>query len=254
MRAHTLMVLLFLLLSPGLAEDTVAEDLNVQQLSQMVELLTAEECKNFLDLLSHREESILQRIERLSPKAGQLPLPNGSLRRRRTAGQKTLCQDSLLEWLLAHGKQIYYDRLSRTLMQIGRTDIAKEVAKNINQDKILSLQRYVEGYHQSMAAAESSLVQPVETRSQKAETQGTERQVRDPRDLELVVVHERRPPYSRHLLTGTLPLVYGILLGFLGTILTGVPIVLFVLHISRSDMEKLLKKPCKRQIRPFLQS
>ncbi|KPP73863.1 hypothetical protein Z043_107027 [Scleropages formosus] len=247
----------------------------------MVELLTAEECKNFLDLLSHREESILQRIERLSPKAGQLPLPNGSLRRRRTAGttaalfrhcgtrntygQKTLCQDSLLEWLLAHGKQIYYDRLSRTLMQIGRTDIAKvqrfvpcvvrlEVAKNINQDKILSLQRYVEGYHQSMAAAESSLVQPVETRSQKAETQGTERQVRDPRDLELVVVHERRPPYSRHLLTGTLPLVYGILLGFLGTILTGVPIVLFVLHISRSDMEKLLKKPCKRQIRPFLQS
>lgn len=38
--------------------------------------------------------------------------------------QKDPCHSALKDWLQIHGKQIYYDRLSRALQQIGRTDIA----------------------------------------------------------------------------------------------------------------------------------
>ncbi|KAL4623788.1 hypothetical protein GN956_G18729 [Arapaima gigas] len=243
-----------------LLELPVTEDFSVHQLSQMVELLTVQECEDFLALLSHPEESILERLQRLSLKTNQLQVSDYSSRRRRrrrrrhrrrrrqATVEKATCQDSLLDWLLAHGQQIYYDRLSRTLMQIGRSDIAKEVAKDINQDKILSIQRYVDGYHQSIEAMESSLVQTAGTQSQEAEEQDLVRQARDQKDLELVVLHERLPPYTQHVLSRALPLVYGILLGFVGTILAGVPVVLFVLHISRSDRDKLLRKPYAHRV------
>ncbi len=34
------------------------------------------------------------------------------------------CRTALTDWLLRHGEQTYYDRLSRALQHIGRTDIA----------------------------------------------------------------------------------------------------------------------------------
>lgn len=38
--------------------------------------------------------------------------------------QQAPCRSALKDWLQIHGKEIYYDRLSRALQQIGRTDIA----------------------------------------------------------------------------------------------------------------------------------
>ncbi len=38
--------------------------------------------------------------------------------------QQAPCRSALKDWLQIHGKQIYYDRLSRALQKIGRTDIA----------------------------------------------------------------------------------------------------------------------------------
>lgn len=34
------------------------------------------------------------------------------------------CRTALTDWLLRYGEQTYYDRLSRALQHIGRTDIA----------------------------------------------------------------------------------------------------------------------------------
>ena len=34
------------------------------------------------------------------------------------------CRTALTDWLLRNGEQIYYDRLSRGLQRIGRSDIA----------------------------------------------------------------------------------------------------------------------------------
>ncbi len=38
--------------------------------------------------------------------------------------QQAPCRSALKDWLQIHGKEIYYDRLSRALQKIGRTDIA----------------------------------------------------------------------------------------------------------------------------------
>lgn len=38
--------------------------------------------------------------------------------------KKSHCHSVLIDWLQTNGEQMYYDRLSRTLQQIGRTDIA----------------------------------------------------------------------------------------------------------------------------------
>ncbi|XP_071381132.1 transmembrane and death domain protein 1 [Centroberyx affinis] len=149
--------LLYLLLSSSLGDDTVAEDIDVHQLERLVELLTRKECEDLLFALSHPEENIFQHLERLSPEKNQLDLQP---RVRRYASSDAQCRAALTDWLLKYGEQTYYDRLSRALQHIGRTDIAVEVGKNINQDKALSLKRYVEDYHKHVSSLKLLSVQP----------------------------------------------------------------------------------------------
>ncbi|KAM9351037.1 transmembrane and death domain protein 1 [Symphorus nematophorus] len=139
---------MFLLLTSTLEEDTVAEDIGVHQLERLVELLTSKECEDLLFALSHPEENIFQHLERLSPEKNPLDLkPRAKRDTSTTVGYEAQCRTALTDWLLRYGEQTYYDRLSRALQHIGRTDIAIEVGKNINQDKVLSLKRFVEDYH-----------------------------------------------------------------------------------------------------------
>uniref|UniRef100_A0A3Q3JR52 Death domain-containing protein n=1 Tax=Monopterus albus TaxID=43700 RepID=A0A3Q3JR52_MONAL len=157
-------------------------DVRSHQLKRLVELLTSKECEDLLLALSHPEENIFQHLERLSAENNQ----------------------ALTDWLLRHGEQTYYDRLSRALQHIGRTDIAI-VGQNINQDKILSLKRYVEDYHRRDLTWN---------------------------DLDLIVKRAPVPPYQKGPLHVALPLLYGILLGFGGTLLAGVFTLLVIIHIS----------------------
>ncbi|KAG1960977.1 transmembrane and death domain protein 1-like [Pimephales promelas] len=153
MRESVLIFFLLLFFSPSLAYDTVAEDIGPHQLERLVELLTDRECEEFISAMTQPEDNIFQHLERLSAERNQLLQ---SRRRRHTGDQKPPCRSALKDWLQIHGKQIYYDRLSRALQQIGRTDIAIEVGKNINQDKTLAIQRYVEGYHELVSQMEKN--------------------------------------------------------------------------------------------------
>lgn len=40
------------------------------------------------------------------------------------SGSEAQCRAALTDWLVKYGEQTYYDRLSRALQHIGRTDIA----------------------------------------------------------------------------------------------------------------------------------
>ncbi|XP_041801821.1 transmembrane and death domain protein 1-like isoform X2 [Chelmon rostratus] len=154
-------LLAFLLLGSTLGEDTVAEDISVHQLQRFVELLTQKECEDLLLALSHPEENIFQHLESLSPEKNQLDLkPRGKRDTSSAADSEAQCRTALTDWLLKYGEQTYYDRLSRALQHIGRTDIAIEVGKNINQDKLLRLERYVEDYHKYVSSLN---VPPVQT-------------------------------------------------------------------------------------------
>ncbi|KAJ3586564.1 hypothetical protein NHX12_012961 [Muraenolepis orangiensis] len=141
------LVLLAVLFTPCSGEDTVAEDIGVHQLERLVELLTSKECEDLLRALSRPEESVFSHLKRLLPENNDLDL-QPRVRRDVAAtadDREAECRAALTDWLLRNGGQIYYDRLSRALQHIGRSDIA--VGKNINQDQALSLKRYVEDYH-----------------------------------------------------------------------------------------------------------
>ncbi|KAM7405181.1 hypothetical protein PAMP_012462 [Pampus punctatissimus] len=230
--------LLFLLVSSTLGEDTVAEDIGVHQLERLVELLTSKECEDLVFALSHPEENIFQHLERLSPEKNQLDLkPRAKRDTSSAADSEAQCWTALTDWLLMYGEETYYDRLSRALQHIGRTDIAIEVGKNINQDKALSLKRYVEDYHKYVSSLNFPPVQPDTKNHQHAEQRVRKRKVSDLtwRDLDLIVERAPVPPYQKGPLDVALPLLYGILVGFGGSLLVGVSILFIILHISRRN-------------------
>ncbi|XP_068589747.1 transmembrane and death domain protein 1 [Cebidichthys violaceus] len=226
----------FLLLSSTLGEDTVADDIGVHQLERLAELLTSKECEDLVFALSHPEENIFQHIERLSPENNQLDVkPRVKRDASPAADSEAQCRTALTDWMLKYGKQTYYDRLSRALQHIGRTDIAIEVGKNINQDKVLGIKLYVEDYHKFVNSLNSPPEQSDSKDREHKARRVRKRRVRDLtwRDLDLIV--ERAPVglYQKGPLDVALPLLYGILLGFGGTLLAGVSILFVVIHISR---------------------
>ncbi|XP_072223823.1 transmembrane and death domain protein 1 [Leuresthes tenuis] len=228
--------------SSTLREDTVAEDIDAHQLERLEELLTSKECEDLLSVLSHPEENIFQHLDRLSPEKNQLNL---NLRTKRdtssAADGETQCRTALTDWLLKYGKKTYYDRLSRALQHIGRTDIAIEVGKNINQDKALNLKRYVEGYHKFVNSLHIPSVR-ADTKTHQHEQQRVRtKKVRDLKwhDLDLILERAPVPPYQRGPLNVVLPLFYGILLGFGGTLLAWVSLFLIIHYFSQRRPTKL---------------
>ncbi|XP_071777507.2 si:ch211-226m16.3 protein [Centroberyx gerrardi] len=192
--------LFYLLLSSSLGDDTVAEDIDVHQLERLVELLTCKECEDLLFALSHPEENIFQHLERLSLEKNQLDLqPRVRREASSDADREAQCRAALTDWLLKYGEQTYYDRLSRALQHIGRTDIAVEVGKNINQDKALSLKRYVEDYHTHVSSLKLLSVQPDTEIYNHTDQQVQRRKVRDLTccDLDLIVVRAPIPSYQK---------------------------------------------------------
>ncbi|XP_044068637.1 transmembrane and death domain protein 1-like isoform X2 [Siniperca chuatsi] len=200
----------FLLLSSTLGEDTVAEDIGVHQLERLVELLTSKECDDLLVALSHPEENIFQHLELLSPEKNQLDLKPRAKRDTSSAvDSEAQCRTALTDWLLKYGEQTYYDRLSRALQHIGRTDIAIEVGKNINQDKALSLKRNVEDYHKYVNSLNFPPVQSDTKDHQHEDQRVIKRRVRDLtwRDLDLIVEQAPVPLYQKGPLDVALPLL-----------------------------------------------
>ncbi|XP_061645653.1 uncharacterized protein LOC133485626 isoform X2 [Phyllopteryx taeniolatus] len=198
---------LLVLFAQGLAleedEDTVGEEIGVHQLERLVELLTPSECEDLLVALSQAEENILERIVKRD---------TSSLKE-----SEAKCRKDLRDWLQKYGREIYFDRLTWALHHIDRTDIAVELGKNINQDTILNLKRYAEGYHELFKSMNSQEAEP--------ETGGKKRQ-------------KRVPAYSKGPLDVALPVLYGILLGFGGTLLATVATLFAILRISRRSQQR----------------
>ncbi|XP_015241189.1 PREDICTED: uncharacterized protein LOC107091650 isoform X1 [Cyprinodon variegatus] len=207
-------MLLPFLLTLGL---TVTEDIGVYQLERLVELLTSKECEDLLIALSRPEEDIFQHIDHLSPENNQLDL---KLRAKRdtsaasTEDEKGQCRTALTDWMLEFGEKTYYDKLSRALQHVGRTDIALEVGKNINQDKALSLKRYVEDYEKHAKSLNSRFTNADANQEQRAHQRFRKIKIGDLtwRDLDLIVRRAPVPPYPRGPLDVVLPIFYGLLL------------------------------------------
>ncbi|XP_077368881.1 transmembrane and death domain protein 1 isoform X2 [Festucalex cinctus] len=147
--------------------DTVAEDVGAHQLERLVELLSPTECEDLLDTLSQTEEELITRLENQDSDKKSIVKRHASLEE--TEGK---CRKDLTDWFQKNGAKIYYDRLTRSLRRINRADIAIELGKNVNQDKLLNLKRYAEGYHDYIKSLNIEEAEP--------ETDQTKRQKRGP--------------------------------------------------------------------------
>ncbi|KAG7323226.1 hypothetical protein KOW79_012928 [Hemibagrus wyckioides] len=209
-------------------------DLGSHQLQRLVDLLTVHECEELLMTLSNPVENTFSQLSCLSEETNQFrQMP----RTPRDTDKESHCHPVLIGWLQTHSEQMYYNRLSRTLQQIGRTDIAIELGKNINQDKNLAMQHYVEEYHEQVNQMASHLIHSQAEETTYKETRHSAKQERSLswKDLDLVVEWQSTPPYPHHMLDGAWPLLIGLIFGVGGALLLGIPLLLFILGLSLCD-------------------
>ncbi|XP_005987725.1 transmembrane and death domain protein 1-like isoform X1 [Latimeria chalumnae] len=217
----------------------MADVIGKHMMSRIVDLLSPPECDKFHRKLILPEMDIFKHLEQLSEENNNL-----KKRQRREIKSTEECRSTLLKLLKTEGNTLYWDRISRAFRQIGRPDLASELGKNLNQDKNLELIKNVEGYHASLKKLQSSfLVQDEE------KYEGSLRKQRDLQDinwdeLELIIERETLPPYSRKISDGLKPLLYGILLGFLGSTVAGSIIVYFTIWITEKDFGEIMQRTC----------
>ncbi|XP_068068837.1 transmembrane and death domain protein 1 [Anomalospiza imberbis] len=186
---------LLLLALGGRADDTVAATVGRHSMGRIAELLASSECQQLQAELNGPAEELEE------PGA----LPEGEKLARRGARG---CSEALRRWLATAGEATTWDRLVLALRHIGRSDIARELGKNLNQDRSLELRRNVEGYRRSVQHLSSAQLRSAGPRGWRAPLPG---------DL----LFERRPPprYSRGLLGWVRPVLLGVLGAFLSSAL-----------------------------------
>ncbi|XP_009992391.1 PREDICTED: putative fidgetin-like protein 2 [Chaetura pelagica] len=201
----------------GRSDNTVAANVGVHTMNRIAELLTPSECRRLRERLVEPELDP-ERLERPEldqgeQKLGQISEIDPPLQPR-DLSDSVSCSEALRVWLGTAGEVTTWDRLIRDLHHIGRSDIALELGKNLNQDRSLELQKNVEEYKHSLQHSTSSLLLEDDGHSG---TRGRRAVAGDPGEL----YFERRPPppYTRSLLGWVPPLAWGILGGFLASLL-----------------------------------
>ncbi|KAM6395089.1 transmembrane and death domain protein 1 [Rhynochetos jubatus] len=217
-------LILLLLAAAGQCDDTVAANVGRHTMSRIAELLSPSECRQLRGRLTGPDRDLGEwELERLLEKNN----PIRPRRRRDLRGPKG-CSDALRDWLATAGEVTTWDRLTRGLRQIGRPDIARELGKNLNQDRSLEMRKNVEEYSRTVQHLTSSLLLEGERH----------RGARGKRAVDLGDLRfERRlpPPYTRSLLGWVGPVVSGILGGFLGSLLFAVVAVYSCRWMLASD-------------------
>ncbi|XP_075053896.1 transmembrane and death domain protein 1 [Mixophyes fleayi] len=214
---------------------TAADDIGPHMISRISDLLTPEECQDFYVRITGPEEGPedenTELIRALSPKFGQ------KKRRRRDIVDREQCKRTLQNWLETQGDTVYWDDIFAILFKVGRSDVAVELGKNLNQDKVLEIEKNIDDYHKSLENLKSPLLAPEEDKFE-----GNVRYVRDlsrlrDEDWDLVIERQLLPPYDRSLTEWCWPILYGIIIGFIGTaILVGliVQIIVWVTGFSHA--------------------
>ncbi|XP_057243132.1 transmembrane and death domain protein 1 [Malurus melanocephalus] len=194
---------LLLLALRGHCDDTVAATVGRHSMSRIAELLAASECQQ-LQAELHSPEEELSELELQFLAEENNPMR----RRRRRRGAARGCSEALRSWLVTAGEVTTWDRLVRALRHIGRSDIARELGKNLNQDRSLQLRRNVEGYSRSVQHLSSVQLQPGPGRGRRAPQVG-----------DLLFQRLRPPRYDRGLLGWVRPVALGVLGAFLSSTL-----------------------------------
>ncbi|XP_023798944.1 transcription factor mef2A-like isoform X2 [Cyanistes caeruleus] len=146
-------------------------------------------------------------LQENTPK-GNTPEGNPPVLRHRFGRSPRGCSEALRLWLVTAGEATTWDHLVRALHHIGRSDIARELGKNLNQARSLELRRNVEGYRRSVQHLSSAQLRPPEPRARRAPLPG-----------EMLFQRQPPPSYSRGLLGWLRPVLLGVFGAFLSSVL-----------------------------------
>lgn len=202
MLAHLSLALLLLLPLNSRGDDSVASSVGRHTMGRIAHLLSPSECHQLQAELNSPDKELEELEELVALSQEENPAPH---RRRRRGIHSKGCSEALRLWLVTTGETTTWDRLVRALHQIGRSDIARELGKNLNQDRSLELKRNVEGYSRSVQHLSSAQLQP---RGRRAPLPG-----------EMLFERQRPSRYSRGLLGWLRPLVLGVLGAFVSSVL-----------------------------------
>ncbi|XP_065515535.1 transmembrane and death domain protein 1 [Lathamus discolor] len=198
-------LILLLLAAGSRCEDTVAANVGSHTMARIADLLAPSECLRLRLLLSGPEDPGERELQRLSEESNRIPPGH-----RRDLRGPVGCSETLRDWLGRAGKALTWDRLARGLRRIERPDIARELGKNLNQDRSLELLRNVGGYGRGAGRPRSPLLLQGERRRRERDRRAPSAELGD-----LVVERRPPPPYTRSLLGWVVPVASGILGGFL---------------------------------------
>ncbi|XP_029428484.1 uncharacterized protein C12orf81-like isoform X2 [Rhinatrema bivittatum] len=212
----------------------VADDIGPHMMGRIAEQLTPEECQDFYTRLTSPEKDIEEELEKLSEKNNPI-----KRRRKRDIVSREQCLSSLEVWLEKEGDTLYWDQLSRALSRIGRADVARELGKNLNQDKNLEMRRYVETFPKSLEKSTSSLLEPEEEKYGE-----NSRRTRDVKDVawdewELIIEREKLPPYDRSVLEWARPVTFGIIFGFYIAAVLAIAIFHITIWLTNRDSPEM---------------
>ncbi|XP_061299509.1 transmembrane and death domain protein 1 [Pezoporus flaviventris] len=201
-------LILLLLAAGSRCEDTVAANVGSHTMARIADLLAQSECLRLRLLLSGPDALGERELQRLSEESNRIPR-----RHRRDLRGPVGCSETLRGWLRRAGEALSWDRLARGLRSIGRPDIARELGKNLNQDRSLELLRNVRGYGRAVKRPRSPLLLRGERRRRERDRRAPSADFGD-----LVVERRPPPPYTRSLLGWVVPVASGILGGFLAAV------------------------------------
>lgn len=205
-------LVLLLVAVGGRCEDAVAANVGRHTMARIAALLSPSECRQLQGQLMGTSKDT--RGPERNPKDSVHP---------RVPRHRPGCSEALRRWLEMEGEVTSWDQLARSLRQIGRPDIARELGKNLNQDRSLELRKNVEEYGRSVQHLTSSLLLQGEQYGMARSRRGSG----DVGDLRF----ERRPPppYTRSPLGWVGPVLSGILGGFIASVLVAV-VTVFSCH------------------------
>ncbi|XP_069488708.1 transmembrane and death domain protein 1 isoform X2 [Ambystoma mexicanum] len=216
----------------------VADDLGPHMILRISVLLTPEECQDFHTRLINPDINVDDELNKLS-------LENNRLKRRkREIVTPEQCVQVLQEWLDDQGESMYWDRLSRTLRLIGREDVARELGKNLNQDKNLDMKKNVQDYSKKSQHAHSSLLMKEEELPEEAARKArdiSDQDWADWDDWDLIIEAETARPYERSISGWCKPVVQGIIMGFLGSGLLAIVVAYFTIWLANQDCVQIVR-------------
>ncbi|XP_068777219.1 transmembrane and death domain protein 1 [Struthio camelus] len=187
---------LLLLAAAGGGEDAAAAAaVGRHAVGRLTRLLSLAECRQLRAWLAAPDGDLQRELEQLSE--ARNPVPRG----RRAPGA---CAAALR----AAGAVTTWDRLWRGLRRVGRPDVARELGKNLNQDRSLELRRHVQGYGRAAARLASSLLLQPDRRAAGGRARRAGGTVRG----------GPPSPYARSPLGWVGPVASGLLAGFLASV------------------------------------